>query len=351
MILRHSPACRAMGIALGAWLLALAGGALAQDGLPPTDLRYMGLASEAQGCFEASDSEFVNPLNLENNVLGFNGTPDNPRPTIKYVFEIPDGSQVGEPITVSIQVRFIQNEGWEPAEASAVVKHEDRGAPLADSSYVPTSTRRDVWSVDFPSKGPGVYTVSVRVGAARYFHGQFSRTLVARPNSAEPATRDDWFAAYGLDETEALAFEATRVSAPGGTEETRDDGFPQASLGNQVTNAIRWNYNNYSPRLNAVYFPITIGPEDVNTEMKLGVLLRYLVGEGRLQVRDATDDAVIYLDMPVYPSPEVKAVWAPVRFDKPGVYSVLFIDKGVGRAEASVYRICYLRRAATDATE
>ncbi len=333
-----------MGIALGAWLLALAGGALAQDGLPPTDLRYMGLASEARGCFEASDSEFVNPLNLENNVLGFNGTPDNPRPTIKYVFEIPNGSQVGEPITVSIQVRLIQNEGWEPAEASAAVKHEDRGAPLAESSYVPRSTARDVWSIDFPSKGPGVYTVFVRVGAARYFHGQVSRTLVARPNSAEPATRDDWFASYGLNETEALAFEATRVSAPGGTEETRDDGFPQASLGSQVTNVIRWSYNNYSPRLNAVYFPITIGPEDVNTEMKLGVLLRYLVGEGRLQVRDATDDSVIYLDMPVYPSPEVKAVWAPVRFDKPGVYSVLFIDKGVGRAEASIYRICYLTR-------
>ena len=112
-----------MGIALGAWLLALAGGALAQDGLPPTDLRYMGLASEARGCFEASDSEFVNPLNLENNVLGFNGTPDNPRPTIKYVFEIPKGSQVGEPITVSIQERLFACKGMRLSPSPTSPRH------------------------------------------------------------------------------------------------------------------------------------------------------------------------------------------------------------------------------------
>jgi hypothetical protein len=316
----------------------------AQDELPPTDLRYTGIAAEVQGCFEARDTEFVNPLNLEHNILGFNGTPENPRPTLKYVVELPEGVEEGVNIQAFLQIRFVQHEGWEPAEAAATVKYEDRGAPLADPSYIPEGTRRDVWTFTFPSKGPGVYTVAVRVGGARYFHGQVSRTLVALPESDEPATRSEWFAAHGMDETEALAFEATRVSAPA-AEEVRDEAFPQAALGDQTINAVRWAYNDFSPRLNAIYYPITVGPEDVDRELELGIFLRYPVGEGRLQVRDATDEGVIYLDMPVYPSPEPKVVWAPVRFDKAGVYSVLFIDEGVGRAEATVYRLCYLKAA------
>ncbi len=340
----YPPLCRAMGAAFGVCYLLASGMAVADAALPPNDLRYTGLASEAQGCFEACDIEFVNPLNLENNVLGFNGTPDNPRPTVKYAVRLPEDVEVGEPIIAFLQIRLVHNEGWEPAEALATVRYEDRGAPLADSSYVAPDTQRAVWPIEFPCKGPGVYTITVRLGAARFFHGQVSRTVVARPARCEMTTRTDWFAAYGIDESQALAFEATRVSAPA-AEEARDDGFPQASLGSQVTNAIRWSYNNYAPRLNAVYFPVTIGPEAVNVELRLGVLVRYGVGEGRLQVRDATDDEVTYLDMPVYPSPEVRAIWAPVRFDKPGVYSVLFIDRGVGRAEATVYRICYLMRA------
>lgn len=317
-------------------LLFLSSIAPAQEA--PYDLRYLGRAVSWTGCREAEDPTAINPANVENNVLGFTGTPQSQRVEVEFKAELPNDVPSGTKLAATFEIACVQRPGWEPVEARAIVKYEDRGTPLTQAHYVPTEGS-DLWSFSFDSQGGGSYSITVRVGGARYFHGRISTAFTLIPETGQPLTRAEWFARRLVDETKARAFAATKVwgSAPA---EGRDDNLPQAS-DDPDKNVVHWAYAGFDRRTSGVYYPLQITSAEVGEDVRVTLLLRYPIGLGSLEIRDPETGGVL-ARTPVYPSPETRAVWLTQRFDKPGVYHVLFIDDGVGRAEASVYRLCYL---------
>jgi len=321
-------------------LLVLSNLGLAQEA--PYDLRYLGRAVSWTGCREACDPTATNPANVENNVLGFTGTPQNQRVEVEFKAELPYDVPSGVKLTATFQIRCVQRPGWEPVEARASAKFQDRGAPLVQAHYVPKEDT-DLWSFSFDSQGGGGYSITVRIGGARYFHGQISVAFTLIPDSEQPLTRAAWFAGRLVDETKDRAFAATKVwgSAP---TEGRDNGFPQAS-DNPDKNVVHWAYAGFDKRTNGVYYPLQVTASDVDHDVRVGLLLRYPIGMGSLEIRDSESQEVL-VKAPVYPSPETRAIWLTARFNTPAVYHLLFVDDGVGRAEASVYRLCFLSAGA-----
>lgn len=304
------------------------------------DLRYVGRATAWAGCFESRSVEFVNPLNLENNILAFVGTPRNPHPEIEFEVDLPEGVEAGTTVRASFQSQVVVQRGWEPVKIVASVQYQGRGAPLSRSEYKP-SGNVDCWSFTFSSKGPGRYRTTVRVGDARYFAGWFARTCVLAPEPSGPVTRAEWFARRLINEAVAVACDADQVYGSEVRLEV-DQRFPQVGSGGPE-NVVRWRYDGFESRTYGVAFGFEVAPEDVSTDLLVGVICRYPVGDGQLQVRDFS--GAVIESTPIYPSPEVRVIWMPVRLAQPGTYHVVLKDTGVGRAEADVYRMCYVKAA------
>jgi hypothetical protein len=334
--------------------LLAASAAHAGGSVPLWDLRYLGHATAWTGSFESLDVEAANPANIQGNILGFVGTPENQRVEVDFEVEVPRSVPADTPLIAAVQVRCIQREGWEPASAIATARKS--GAPRAvRSEYKPTGNL-DTWTIALPAGGPGTYRISVRIGGTRYFAGEIGRTMTLTPQSPEPLSREDWFGARLVDE---IADRGSLAVQALGARQTLDADFPAIS-GDTVGNVVQWKAEALEPRHFGVQYSVEVGQADVGKPFALGLLMRFPLGEGRAVVSDPLGQTLV--EVPVYactcsdptrsdpgrlPAAAVRAVWIPVKFTQPGAHVVTFLDEGVGRADASIYRLCYLK-AVTD---
>jgi hypothetical protein len=328
---------RTLQLTLAMLVGLVAGAAHAGGSIPLLDLRYLGRATTWTGCFESLDVEAVNPANTKGNILGFVGTPQNQRVEVEYEVEVSPSVPADVPLTVAIQIRGVRREGWEPVAAIANAKRV--GSPHATRVQCELKGDLATWQFPLPPGGGGTYRVSVRIGGAKYFAGQVSRTITVAPESAEPLTREGWFAARLVDETTDRAFSAVQArgaeARPG-----LDPDFP-AVTGSASGNAIQWKTEGVAPHFFGVQYSVEVAPADVGKAFAVGILLRYPVGEGRASITDPLGEPVA--EVPVYATPGVRIVWIPVKFAQPGAHVVKFLDGGAGRTDTSVYSLCYLK--------
>lgn len=310
--------------------------------VPLWDLRCLGRATAWTGCFESLDVDAVNPANLGKNILAFVGSPSNQRVEVSYEVEAPESLPAGTQLVAALEVRCVRREGWETAGALATVRGPD-GA-RATRAELSLSGELQTWRIPVPSSGPGLYRISVRLGGVRYFTGEISKTVTLTPDVPEPQSREGWFASRLVEEKTQRSYSAVFVRGAEARPAVTSD-FPTVASG--AGNVIQWASDTVEPREYGVSWSVSVEPEEVGKPLAVGLLLRYPIGEGRVSIIDALEQTVV--EVPVYPCPGVRAVWVPFTPTTAEAHVVRFLDSAVGKSDASIYALCYLRDAGESA--